>query len=56
MLSFVNIARGTTDPGYRRYKNKKYYFMRYSKAKKRSKRADHVNNVDSTINMLLLLG
>ena len=26
-----------------------------TKAKQRSKRADHVNNVDSTINMLLLL-
>ena len=41
-------------------KNKKYYFLsfikKYSQAKKRSKRADHVNNVDSTINMLLLLG
>ena len=29
---------------------------KYSKAKKRSKRADHVNNVESTINMLLLFG
>ena len=39
-------------------KNKNYFlsFVKHSKAKKRSKRAVHVNNVDSTINMLLLFG
>ena len=40
------------------YENKKYHFLsfvKYSKAIKRSKSADHVNNVECRLNMLLLL-
>ena len=39
------------------YENKKYHFLSFVKIpKRRSTRADHVDNVNSTINMLLLLG
>ena len=56
------MANNTFD--YEKYKgiqkNKKYYFLSFvkntQKQKGGQKRADHVNNVDSTINMHLLLG